>query len=76
MAGNPAGLFIKKYKVGVLSQSSTEVESFLAYFSIRYFISSVLQFQFHKAACKLAGVEGPLHQCSIYQSKEAGKKIR
>lgn len=42
---------------------------------IRYFISRVLQFQFHKAACKAAGFEGPLHQCSIYKSTAAGKKI-
>jgi len=42
---------------------------------IRYFVSHVLQFQFHKAACKLAGFEGPLHQCSIYKSTEAGRKI-
>ncbi|KAJ7377734.1 hypothetical protein OS493_026870 [Desmophyllum pertusum] len=34
------------------------------------------QFQFHKAACKAAGFEGPLHQCSIYKSSDAGKKIR
>ena len=45
-------------------------------FSLRYFISHVLQFQFHKAACKLAGFKGPLHQCSIYKSTKAGKKIR
>ncbi|KAJ7377735.1 hypothetical protein OS493_026871 [Desmophyllum pertusum] len=43
---------------------------------IKYFISRVLQFQFHKAACKAAGFEGPLHQCSIYKSSDAGKKIR
>lgn len=42
---------------------------------IRYFMSYVLQFQFHKAACKAAGHKGPLHTCSIYKSKAAGKKI-
>ncbi|KAL9965320.1 hypothetical protein ACROYT_G029106 [Oculina patagonica] len=42
---------------------------------IRYFMSFVLQFQFHKAACDAAGYTGPLHTCSIYQSKAAGKKI-
>lgn len=42
---------------------------------IRYFMSYVLQFQFHKAACKAAGFTGPLHQCSIYESKEAGDKL-
>ncbi|XP_078380938.1 angiotensin-converting enzyme-like [Oculina patagonica] len=42
---------------------------------IGYFMSYVLQFQFHKAACDAAGYKGPVHTCSIYQSKEAGKKI-
>ncbi|XP_062576365.1 uncharacterized protein LOC134238260 [Saccostrea cucullata] len=42
---------------------------------IRYFVSFVLQFQFHKALCEAAGQTGPLHQCDIYQSKEAGKKL-
>ena len=42
---------------------------------IRYFISYVLQFQFHKAACEAAQFEGPLFKCSIHKSKAAGKKI-
>ncbi|XP_028414004.1 angiotensin-converting enzyme-like [Dendronephthya gigantea] len=42
---------------------------------IRYFISYVLQFQFHKAACKAAGFKGHLFKCSIHESKAAGKKI-
>ncbi|XP_030364883.1 angiotensin-converting enzyme isoform X1 [Strigops habroptila] len=40
---------------------------------IRYFISFVIQFQFHQALCAAAGHTGPLHTCDIYQSKEAGK---
>ncbi|XP_072861241.1 angiotensin-converting enzyme isoform X1 [Chlorocebus sabaeus] len=43
---------------------------------IRYFVSFVLQFQFHEALCKEAGYEGPLHQCDIYQSTKAGAKLR
>lgn len=43
---------------------------------VRSVLSKVLQFQFHKAACKAADFEGPLHQCSIYKSAAAGKKIR
>jgi len=39
----------------------------------RYFLSFVLQFQFHRALCEKAGFKGPLHECSIYGSKEAGK---
>ncbi|XP_041431911.1 angiotensin-converting enzyme isoform X1 [Xenopus laevis] len=40
---------------------------------IRYFVSFVLQFQFHKALCAAANHTGPLHTCDIYRSKEAGK---
>ena len=42
---------------------------------MRYFLSHILQFQFHKAACDLAGFEGPLHRCSIYGNKVVGKKF-
>ncbi|XP_045746145.2 angiotensin-converting enzyme-like protein Ace3 [Mirounga angustirostris] len=42
---------------------------------IRYFISLVLQFQFHEALCKASGHVGPLHQCDIYNSKTAGKLL-
>ncbi|XP_053121534.1 angiotensin-converting enzyme isoform X2 [Hemicordylus capensis] len=39
---------------------------------VRYFVSFIIQFQFHQALCKAAGHTGPLHKCDIYQSKEAG----
>ncbi|XP_008530917.1 angiotensin-converting enzyme isoform X4 [Equus przewalskii] len=42
---------------------------------IRYFVSFVIQFQFHEALCQAAGHKGPLHKCDIYQSKEAGKRL-
>lgn len=42
---------------------------------LRYFIARILQFQFHKALCEAAGHQGPLHECSIYQSKAAGEKL-
>lgn len=42
----------------------------------RYFVSFVLQFQFHQALCKEAGHQGPLHQCDIYQSAQAGAKLK
>jgi len=42
----------------------------------RYFLAHILQFQFHKAMCEAAGHEGPLHECSVYGSKEAGKKLQ
>ncbi|XP_065507211.1 angiotensin-converting enzyme isoform X2 [Caloenas nicobarica] len=43
---------------------------------IRYFVSFILQFQFHKALCQAANHNGPLHTCDIYMSKEAGAKLR
>ncbi len=39
---------------------------------MRYFLAAVLQFQFHRSLCKLAGHTGPLHECSIYDNKAAG----
>jgi len=41
----------------------------------RYFLSFILQFQFHKALCNAAGYKGPLHECSIFGSKQAGEKF-
>ena len=41
----------------------------------RYFLSYILQFQFHRALCKEAGYTGPLHRCSIYGNKAAGAKF-
>ena len=41
----------------------------------RYFVGHILQFQFHEAACRMAGWEGPLHRCSIYGSEEAGERL-
>ncbi len=40
----------------------------------RYFLSFILQFQFHKALCDAAGYTGPLHECSIFGNKEAGRR--
>ncbi|GGD68731.1 M2 family metallopeptidase [Lacimicrobium alkaliphilum] len=41
----------------------------------RYFLAHILQFQFHKALCEIAGDKGPIHRCSIYGSKEAGEAL-
>ena len=41
----------------------------------RYFLSYILQFQFHRALCKDIGFTGPLHRCSIYGNKQAGAKL-
>jgi peptidyl-dipeptidase A len=40
---------------------------------MRYFLAAVLQFQFHRSLCKTAGFTGPLHECSIYNNKQAGQ---
>ncbi len=42
----------------------------------RYFLALILQFQFHKAMCEASGYKGPLHECSIYGNKEAGKRLQ
>ena len=41
----------------------------------RYFLATVLQYQFHRAMCKLSGHQGPLHACSIYGNKTAGARL-
>jgi peptidyl-dipeptidase A len=41
----------------------------------RYFLAHILQFQFHRALCGIAGSEGPLHRCSIYGEREAGERL-
>ncbi len=42
----------------------------------RYFLAFIQQFQFHKALCEIAGDQGPIHRCSIYGSKTAGKRLK
>jgi len=41
----------------------------------RYFLARILQFQFHRAMCRIAGWKGPLHACSIHGNKEAGRRL-
>ena len=42
---------------------------------MRYFLAHIFQFQFHRAACDIAGWEGPLHRCSIYGNSEVGERF-
>lgn len=42
---------------------------------MRYFLAFIQQFQFHQSVCETAGYQGPLHRCSIYNSKEAGARL-
>ncbi len=41
----------------------------------RYFLARILQFQFHRGLCTAAGFDGPLNQCSIFESAEAGERL-
>ena len=42
----------------------------------RYFLADILQFQFHRGLCRIAGYQGPLHRCSIYHNAAAGAALR
>jgi len=41
----------------------------------RYFLARILQFQFFKAACDIAGWQGPLHRCTFYGDKQVGERL-
>jgi peptidyl-dipeptidase A len=41
----------------------------------RYFLARILQFQFYKAACDIAGWRGPLHRCTFYNNREVGRRL-
>ncbi len=46
----------------------------------RYFLSFIMQFQFHRAlaqaaGCPAQGSDTPLHRCSIYDNQEAGRRL-
>lgn len=51
------------------------------HFHFRYFVSFIIQFQFHRALCEKAGEyvpndpAKPLYNCDIYQSTEAGNAL-
>jgi peptidyl-dipeptidase A len=42
----------------------------------RYFLAHILQFQFHRSLCEIAGYQGPLHRCTIYGNREAGDRLQ
>jgi peptidyl-dipeptidase A len=41
----------------------------------RYFLADILQFQFHRSLAQIAGCKDPLHRCSVYDDKEAGRRL-
>lgn len=42
---------------------------------IRYFVSFIVQFQFHKSLCDIAQPSVPLYQCDIDGNREAGARL-
>jgi peptidyl-dipeptidase A len=42
----------------------------------RYFLATILQFQFHRALLRIAGYQGPLHRGSIYGNQAAGARLK
>ena len=43
---------------------------------IRYYLASLLQYQFHHSLCRIAGHKGPLNQCTIFGNATAGAKFK
>ena len=41
----------------------------------RYFLARILQFQFQRSLCEIAGHEGDLASCSVFGSVEAGNRF-
>ena len=41
----------------------------------RYLLADIYEFQFYRAACRLAGWKGPLNRCSVYGNKDVGAKF-
>lgn len=41
----------------------------------RYFLAHIQQFEFHRALCDISGNTDPIHRCSIYNNKDAGKAL-
>lgn len=41
----------------------------------RYFLARILQFQFQRSLCEIAGHEGDLASCSVFGSEEAGDRF-
>ncbi|XP_048000270.1 angiotensin-converting enzyme-like isoform X2 [Leguminivora glycinivorella] len=45
------------------------------WWDLSYLVSHVLEFQLLRALCRSTNHSGPLHECSIYGQKEAGKLL-
>ncbi|PIO05261.1 hypothetical protein AB205_0182740, partial [Aquarana catesbeiana] len=71
----PFGYLMDQWRWKVFDGRIPDSEYNQQWWNLRYFISFVIQFQFHEALCNAAKQTGPLHTCDIYQSKEAGKLL-
>ncbi|KAH9639370.1 hypothetical protein HF086_002059 [Spodoptera exigua] len=65
---------LDKWRWDVFGNSSLEHWN-QHWWDLRYLISHVLEFQILLSLCKKANHTGPLHECSIYGVKEAGKLL-
>jgi hypothetical protein len=41
----------------------------------RYFVRTILQFQFAERLCQVSGHDGPLHRCDFSNSTDAGQEL-
>ncbi|GBM64391.1 Angiotensin-converting enzyme [Araneus ventricosus] len=71
----PFGYLIDAWRWKVFDGSIKRDELNSKWWELRYFVSHVIQFQFHKALCDAAGYKGPLHKCDIYRNKKAGQLL-
>ena len=42
---------------------------------MRHFLAQLFKYQFYRSMCRASGHVGPLHRCSFFGSKVAGKKL-
>ncbi|WAR04272.1 ACE-like protein [Mya arenaria] len=72
----PFGYLMDKWRWDVLRGNVTKDEYNRHWWDLRYFISFIVQFQFYEAMCEASGHTGPLYNCDVYRSKDAGDKLR
>ncbi|KAA0725567.1 Angiotensin-converting enzyme [Triplophysa tibetana] len=68
----PFGYLIDQWRWGVFSGRTPPERYNSEWWYLRYFVSFILQFQFHEKLCRESGHTGPLHKCDIYRSTKAG----
>ncbi|PSN41387.1 Angiotensin-converting enzyme [Blattella germanica] len=77
----PSAYLMDLWRWNVFSGDITSDSYNCEWWKLRYFVSFVIQFQFHRTLCEKAGEyvpndpSKPLHECDIYQSTEAGNLL-